>query len=94
MYLEKVRGGSSDDEVQTYHQLAVALGTTVRIKFMIELDIGWPLLSVVVASALIAPALIALLEVHVDLTRDLGEGSCCRVLHLDISKRCCLCGRP
>ena len=84
---EKVRGGSSDDEVRTYHQLAVALGTTVRIKFMIELNIGWPLLSVVVASALI----IALREAHVGLTRGLGAGSAGSYVCMYVCMCTCTC---
>ena len=48
-------------KVRTYHQLAIALGTAVHIKFMIELNIGWLLLSVVVTSVRI---IIALREAH------------------------------
>ena len=87
MYRKKCGGDSSDDDAHALHQLAVALYTSVRTMFMIELGVDWALHSV----GEVVLALVAALEVHFGhLGGEIISGS---VSHLGISRSCSLCGR-
>ena len=96
MYLKKVRGGSSDDDARALHQLAVALCTSVRTRFIVELGAGWLPCSESVAVPVVG-VVATLLEVHLGgaavghLAGGSGLGS---VSHVDISRRCSRTGGP
>ena len=88
VYRKKCGGDSSVDDAHALHQLAVALYTSVRIVFMIELSADWALHSV---GQVVLALVVAALEVHFGhLSGEIVFGS---VFHVGISRRCSLISR-